>query len=174
MTGTLPGATLQAGRWSLQPAHSRAEFAVSNLGVRTVHGQVPLREAWVDVDTTGHPYAVHAILDLTRIATGNTRRDHDLAKPTLLATEQYPTLTFTGEPTDPTDTGWSVPGHVAARGTQTPITLAAKVTTPADTGQMTVSATTELDRRALGVHAPRLLIGTRIHITIHAAFHPPR
>lgn len=173
MTATLEVPALRAGRWQLQGANSRTEFAVRNLGVRTVHGQVPLHEAWVDVDPTGNPASVHAVLNLAGITTGNTRRDTDLRKPTLLNTGQYPTLTFTGEPADPTNTGWSVPGNLEAHGQTTAITLRVEVTAQADTGAVTVCASTELDRRDLGVRAPRLLIGARILITIHATISRP-
>lgn len=37
--------TLLTGRWQLQTAFSSARFTVGNLGVRTVHGQLPIREA---------------------------------------------------------------------------------------------------------------------------------
>ncbi len=44
---------------------------------------------------------------------------------------------------------------------------------PGDAGTVTAHAVTELDRAALGVRAPRFLIGWRIAVVIDAMFAPP-
>jgi polyisoprenoid-binding protein YceI len=158
---------LRSGRWELVPARTSATFAVNNFGVATVRGQIPVTAAWVDVDAAGRPTAVHAELDLTRIDTGNQRRDHDLRKPRLLDTAHHPALTFDG-----TAAGMIVDGVLTGRA---PARVSLDVTsiTPGNAGTVTAHATTVFDRMALGVRAPRLLIGRRIAVVIDVTFAPP-
>lgn len=166
-------AALSAGVWTLQSTLSSAGFAARHFGGSgTVHGQIPIREAWVRVDRYGNPAAIGAVLDLAALDTGNARRDADLRKPRLLDTGRCPTLTFDATGIEPGDGGWSVTGTLAGCGHRTAITLATTVT-PGDAGTMTAHATAEFDRRELGITAPRFLIGTRIAVTIDAVFAPP-
>ncbi len=47
---------LRTSRWELVPARTSgtsASFAVGNLGMATVRGQIPVTTAWADVDATG-------------------------------------------------------------------------------------------------------------------------
>ena len=142
--------------------------------MKTVHGRIPVLDAWVDADAAGQPTAVHATLDLAGIDTGNARRDRDLRAPRLLDTAKHPIVTFEG--TAPKQVGadeWIVPGRLAARTTSVDVTLQVRVTSSAE-GQVSVHAVTELDRRDLGVSAPRFLIGRRVAISIDAVFTAPR
>lgn len=160
------------GRWELVNSLSCAGFAVRNLGVKVVRGQVPIRYAWVDVDEHGQPIALRAELDLVGIDTSNARRDRDLRKPNLLGTDRFPALTFTfaGGAAKADDDTWLLPGRLAARGTEIDAVLAAS--SRADGDRVTVHATTTLDRRALNVRAPRLLIGAQVTVTIEAVLRP--
>jgi polyisoprenoid-binding protein YceI len=154
-------------RWQLVAAESRAGFAVRNLAVRTVRGQVPISSGWADVDASGRPVSVHAELDLTGIATGITRRDRDLRKPRLLATERFPSLAFTSGLVERDEEGWQLHGRLAAHGAEIDVVLAVS-----GNGGGRVHATTAFDRRDLGIRAPRLMIGHRIDVTIDAVLTP--
>lgn len=162
--------TVSTTRRELSTTLSSAGFAVRNLGLHTVTGTVPITSGWVGIDTTGVPVDVHATLDLGSLDTGNPRRDRDLRKPSLLDLDHYPTLVFAGRP-EQTDRGWTVEGTVEAHGASTPITLDAAVTDSPD-GSMTVQASGDLDRRDLGVRAPRFMIGHRIRIQLDVTIGP--
>lgn len=163
ITGTAP----RTGRWELVPARTRAGFAVRSFGVATVRGHIPVTAAWVDIDASGRPTAVHAELDLNRIDTGNPRRDRDLRKPHLLDTARHPALTFDGAAA-----GTTVDGLLTGR-TATHVSLDITSAPPSDAGMVTAHATTTFDRAGLGVRAPRFLIGRRIAVLIDATFAPP-
>jgi polyisoprenoid-binding protein YceI len=163
---------LATGRWRHEPDGTTAAFTVRNLGVHRVPGTVPVAEAWVDVDASGAPARVGAVLDLRAIDTGHRKRDADLQKRHLLDTANTPTLEFTGTPT-PADGGWQVTGRLAGRET-VEVTLRAEVRPGEDGASLVVRATGALDRRALGVRAPRFMIGRRVLIDVTAAFRPPR
>ncbi len=159
---TLQGTT----RWRVQPTLSCASFEVRNLGVRTVHGRVPITHAHVDVDGGGNPAVVRADLDLAAIDTANARRDGDLAKPALLDLAKFPSLAFVGGPGEPVAGGWTVPGRLTAHGTTIEVVL--HVVRDGDR----ITATTSFDRADLGIRAPRLMIGRRIDVRIDAVLAP--
>ncbi|TDP92792.1 YceI family protein [Labedaea rhizosphaerae] len=164
MTSTAP-AVLAEGRWTADLARSTATFTVGNLG-KTVTGTVPVLDGTVDVDAQGLPCAVRGTLDLGAVDTGNRRRDKDLRKPKLLDLDQHPVMTFVADEVITGADGWSVTGKLTARGTT--IGLTGHVTSSTVDGAVTLTARTSLDRRALGVRAPRFMIGHTVDITVVA------
>lgn len=172
MTDTI-ASQLPTGRWQLVNSLSSARFTARNLGAHRVSGHVPITAAWVDINDHGYPRHVRAELDLAGIDTGKTRRDRDLRAPRLLDTDHFPTMTFTS--TDPVSTaeGWQLPGQLAAHGHTVDLTLTVGPARETQPDLLTVHASTELDRRDLGITAPSFLIGTHILITIDAAFRRP-
>ena len=165
MTTTSP-AGLAVGRWTADPAHSTAAFRVRSLG-RTVTGNVPITEGTVDVDESGRPRAISGSLDLGAIDTGNPRRDEDLRKQRFLDLDRYPAMTFAADTTTETPAGWRVTGQLAVRGTS--VRLAGDAVVSPHDRSATVTAHTQLDRRALGIRAPRIMIGHTVDITVTAA-----
>jgi polyisoprenoid-binding protein YceI len=160
---------LAAGRWTVDITRSTATFRVGNLG-RTVTGTVPIIGGTVDVDADGRPTAIGGSLDLGSIDTGNARRDKDLRKPHLLDLDNHPIMTFSADAMTISPGGWSVAGQLTAKGT--------RVRHDGDVGLSvldrgaTLVARTRLDRRAIGVRAPRLLIGHQVEITVTATIRP--
>ena len=167
----LRSTALDAGRWQLITSLSSAGFAARNFGLKTVCGTVPVSAAWVDVSQPGDPVHVHAVLDLAGIDSGHQRRDADLRKPRLLDTQRYPHLHFDGIARYVED-GWQVTGRLAGRATAD-VGMRAEITRRAPDGSLAVRACTTIDRRALGVRAPRFMIGREVAITIDAVFAAP-
>jgi len=167
MTTTSP-VGLAAGRWIVDVAHSTAALRVGNLG-RTVTGTVPIIEGTVDIGADGLPSAITGSLDLGAIDTGNARRDSDLRKPKLLDLDHHPTMTFVADTASVLPVGWSVTGRLTARGTS--VRLAGDVELSGQDRSATLTGHTRLDRRALGIRAPRIMIGREIGITVTAAIH---
>ena len=162
MTTTSPPG-LAVGRWTVDPARSTAIFRVRSLG-RTVTGTVPITEGTVVID--GQHSAITGSLDLGAIDTGNARRDKDLRKPKFLDSDRYPAMTFTADAITIAPAGWRVAGQLTTRGTS--VRLAGNVDVSGDYTAATLTAHTRLDRRALGIRAPRIMIGHQIDITVTA------
>ena len=169
MTTTSP-AGLQVGRWTVDPARSTASFQVRSLG-RTVTGTVPITDGTVDVGESGQPTAIDGSLDLGALDTGNPRRDKDLRKPRFLDLDRYPVMTFTADTITATPAGWRVTGHLAVRGTS--IRLAGDAEVSGHGQSATVATHTQLDRRALSIRAPRLLMGQTVDVTVTATLRLP-
>jgi polyisoprenoid-binding protein YceI len=165
MTTAASLTSLAAGRWTVDPAHSTATFRVGNLG-RIVTGTVPIIEGIVEIDDQGRPQTISGSLDLGAIDTGNPRRDRDLRQPKFLDLDAHPTMTFAAGAVEVTPDGWRITGQLAARGTSVALSGPAEV---APRGRSAVvTAHTRLDRRALGIRAPRVMIGRTVDITVTA------
>ena len=165
MTATSP-ATVATGLWIVDPARSTATVSVANLGFRTVRGSVPVIAGTVDVADGGRPRRLRAELDLSGIDTGNRKRDADLRKPHLLDLDAHPVLTYEAEDFELGAQGWSAHGTLSARGASCPLTV---LGVPADVGEsLHLVGTAVVDRTALGVRAPRLLIGRDVSVVVDA------
>lgn len=125
----------------------------------------------VDVGAGGLPAAITGSLDIGAIDTGNARRDKDLRKPGLLDLDDHPTLTFTADRVTRSGGGWSVGGHLTARGSR--VRLDGDVEVAVRDGAAVLVAHTVVDRRALGARAPRIMIGHRVEVTVTATIRPP-
>ncbi len=165
MTTTTSPARLAAGHWRVDPAYSTATFRVGNLG-RTVTGTVPIIEGAVEIDGHGQPSAISGSLDLGAIDTGHPRRDRDLRQPRFLDLDAYPTMSFAADSITVSPSGWQIAGQLAVRGTSVPLAGPAEVTR--HDRSATVTAHTRLDRRALGIRVPRIMIGRMVAITVTA------
>jgi len=162
---TTASAELASGRWTVDLAHSAATFRVSSLG-RIVTGAVPVIEGVVDVADGGLPSAIAGSLDLGAISTGNSRRDRDLRKPRFLDLDRHPTMTFAADSITASQAGWSVAGRLTTRGAT--VRLAGDVEVSEQNRCAALTARTWLDRRILGIGAPRIMIGRRVDITVTA------
>ncbi|KFZ78808.1 hypothetical protein ED92_30700 [Amycolatopsis sp. MJM2582] len=165
------GTSARVGTWTVLADRTSATFTVRNFGFRVVHGSIPVSLGSVRVAADG--VVVEAALDLDKIDTGNAKRDADLRKPGLLAIDAQPVLTFAADRADESPDGWTVEGALGARGESCPLTVTA--TGPVDNGDGTwrVLAGAVFDRRAIGLRAPRFLIGREITIALDVALAPP-
>jgi polyisoprenoid-binding protein YceI len=166
MTATTAPVRLPPGRWAAVPARTTATFAVGNLR-SVVHGSIAVVSGALDVDDDGYPVAVRAELDLRTIGTGHTKRDADLHKRGLLDIAAHPTMTFTCDDLRPDGAGWRADGTLGLRGTSCPLDVTGTVD-GSDQGTVHVLGTAVLDRTAIGIRAPRMMIGRLVTITVDA------
>ncbi|MEU0877444.1 YceI family protein [Lentzea sp. NPDC005914] len=162
--------TLAAGVWRADLTRSTASFQVGNLG-RKAHGTVPVTAGTVEIGDDGQLRGVHGTLDLAAIDTGIAKRDLDLRKPSLLDLDRHPTMTFTATSCEPADNGWNVIGPLQARGGSTELSGVVELSTV--NGETVMTATARLDRRTLGIRAPRFMIGAFVDITVTAVISRP-
>jgi polyisoprenoid-binding protein YceI len=160
-----PAPVVATGRWVVDPARSTATFSVANFGFRTVHGTVPVLSGTLEV-SDGRPVRVSAELDLARIDTGNRRRDADLRKPNLLDLDASPLLTYEAGEFDLGPQGWCARGSLGARGTTCPLPVLGVVA--GTEGSLHLVGTAVVDRTALGVRAPALIIGRQVSVVVDA------
>ena len=75
-------------------------------------------------------------------------------------------MTFAADSVTASRAGWSVAGRLTARGAT--VRLAGDVEVSAQGRSAALTARTRLDRRILGIRAPRIMIGRRIDVTVTA------
>lgn len=168
MTATAGGVVLAAGTWTVVVDRTRATFTVRNLGVKEVEGRIPVTAGELELDGAGRPVLLHAELDLDRIDTGIARRDRDLRTPNLLDIDRHPTMTYTASAFRAVEQGWAADGTLGLRGTSCPLELTGTVVPGRSGGAVHVVGSAVLDRRDVGMRAPRFLISTRIDVRVDA------
>ena len=167
MTAPAPAPVLTAGAWAVSDSRTRVSFAVRNFG-KAVQGSVACRWGELLADADGVPVRVAAELDLTSIDTGIARRDADLRKPALLDIDRHPTMTWGADRFVQADDGrWTAEGVLHVRGTSAPLAVTGVAEVLPD-GWIRVRAAGSLDRRTVGIRAPRFLIGCTVEVDVDA------
>jgi polyisoprenoid-binding protein YceI len=166
MYATTAPARLTPGHWTAEPARTEASFAVGHLG-KTVRGTIRVTSGALDVGEDGRPVAVRAELDLRTITTGHAKRDVDLHKRGLLDIDAHPAMSFACDDIRTDAMGWRGEGVLGLRGTSCPLSVTGTVDGSAQ-GALHVVGTATLDRTAIGIRAPRLMIGRLVAITVDA------
>ncbi|MGY1771170.1 YceI family protein [Blastococcus sp. SYSU D00813] len=165
-------APVAAGTWVASDCRTRAAFTVRGL-TGPVTGTVALTCGEIEVDATGAPRHARAELDLRTVDTGIARRDADLRKPHLLDADGCPVMTWSADRfTRDEDGAWTADGVLALRGTSTP--LAVRAVPGLRGGRLLLRATATMDRRSVGIRAPRPVIGRQVRIEVEAELAPAR
>jgi polyisoprenoid-binding protein YceI len=85
----------QAKDYTIEGAHSEADFAIKHLGISTVHGSFHKITGVVKFDAANiEKSGVEATIDVTSVDTGNSARDTHLKSPDFFDTAKFPTMTF--------------------------------------------------------------------------------
>jgi polyisoprenoid-binding protein YceI len=173
---TQSAALARPGRWAADAAACTVTFAVRDLGIHTVTGQLPVTSADVTVDGHGQPARIRAELDIRRIDTGNRRRDADLRGARFFDADRWPSISFEATAISPCATGWTVEGQLTVKDVTSPVRLEVtevRAMSPDPASPVSLRATGSLDRRTAGITAgPGFLIGHAISLSLTATFRP--
>jgi polyisoprenoid-binding protein YceI len=80
------------GTWTVDPVHSRVEFAVKHMGIATVRGNFATFEGKLEITDSGA--TATGTVDVSTINTGEDQRDAHLRSPDFFDAESYPQITF--------------------------------------------------------------------------------
>ncbi|MGY1809946.1 YceI family protein [Blastococcus sp. SYSU D00669] len=166
-------ARLAAGTWSVSDSRTRVTFGVGNFG-RAVHGSVACRWGRVELGPDSAPLRVEAEIDLESLDTGIAKRDSDLRKPRFLDIDRHPVMTWSADRfSRDGDGAWTAEGLLALRGTSAPLTLVGGPEAAAPDGAwLRVRAAGVLDRTAVGIRVPSVVVGRTVRIAIDAWLTP--
>jgi polyisoprenoid-binding protein YceI len=167
--------------WTLDPAHSRAEFAVRHLMISTVRGTIPLRSGKAvrdDDDITKS--IVEAELDVTQLTTGAADRDAHLRSADFFDVANHPTIRFVGGDIEKTEDGLRVHGELTIRGATRPVVLDVELLgeakDPWGNTKAAATATTTFDRRDFGLtwnaalETGGVLVAEKVRVTLELQF----
>ena len=171
----------QTTAWTIDPAHSRAEFAVRHLMISTVRGVIPIKTATVTRDERDATRSrVVAELDVARIDTGAADRDAHLRSADFFDVERHPTIRFESTRVEETEDGLRVHGDLtireATRRVVLDVELLGEAKDPWGNQKAGVLATTAFDRRDFGLtwnaalETGGVLVADKVKVTLDLQF----
>lgn len=156
-----------AGTWTVDTP-AQAGFAARNFGIIVVRGTIAVTAGTVEIGPDGQPTGLSGTLDPTSVDTGNPRRDKDLRGRRFLDLAHHPLMDVVADHIEPTPGGWRARATLRVAGKHTPLWIDGTLDQPPSADHLSVTGTARLDLRAVGIRAPRLLVGRRVDITISA------
>ncbi|HEY6324993.1 MAG TPA: YceI family protein [Candidatus Cybelea sp.] len=153
---------------AIDVARSKATFDVTHVFVEHVVGTIPIASGTVVLKPgSAIPVSAAAVLDATRIASGDSDRDVSLRSPDFFDTARFPTWTFISTKIVPKgDASFEMQGNLTIHGVSRPERLDATVT--GDPADPSYHATARIDRHAFGMTTTRLdpAIGATAGVTL--------
>ncbi len=155
----------------IDTAKSVARFSVSHIWVDRVNGTVPIVEGTVTFQPDSEiPVSATAVLDATRIATGEPDRDRALESPDFFDAAKYPHWTFASTAIVPSGPrAFAMEGNLTLHGVTQPESL--NVTVSGTPANPSIHAQAQIDRHAFGMAKTRLdsTIGETVDVTLDIA-----
>lgn len=147
-----PAAPAEPNVWSIDSAHSAANFAVKHMMVSTVRGvlgPVSGKIFWDGKNVS--TVTADVTIDVKNLNTGVANRDNHLRTPDFFAADQYPTMTFKSKRVIPGAAGaFKLVGDLTIRDVTKEVTLDVEAPAAAITSQGTqrtaTTATTTINR----------------------------
>jgi polyisoprenoid-binding protein YceI len=162
----------QPGTYALDPDQTTIRADVkAMLGLTTVHGTFRLKEGQVTIADDPAGSRVQATIDAGSFASGNPKRDSDVASARLLDAKAYPDITFDGTGVRQDGTDWVVSGSATAHGTAVPAEIRVTEARP-DDGTVRFRATAHLDRTSFGVTRQKGMVGRAVDLVIETLARP--
>jgi polyisoprenoid-binding protein YceI len=169
--------------WSIDPAHSTAEFKVKHMMISNVKGHFPKIAGSLTIDESDHANSrVEASIDAGSIETRDAQRDAHLKSEDFFHVEKFPTLTFRSNSISRVGEGeLSVEGDLTVRGVTRKVVFAVEGPTsptkdPWGNTRIGISATTKINRKDFGLvwnaalEAGGILVGDEVTITLDVQF----
>jgi polyisoprenoid-binding protein YceI len=159
-TTIAPEQATTATTWTIDAAHSAAEFSAKHMMITTVRGRIADVRGTITLDETAPGRsAVDVELAAASIDTRSEQRDGHLRSPDFLDVERYPTITFRSRRVDGArareGTTFAIVGDLTIRGVTREVTLDAtyegRGRDPWGGERVSFSAETKIDRRDFGL-----------------------
>jgi polyisoprenoid-binding protein YceI len=183
MTTTLVPEQTGTTTWTIDAAHSAAEFSAKHMMITTVKGRVAdVRGTLIVDETRPERSTVEVELGAASIDTRSEQRDAHLRSADFLDVEQFPTITFRSRRIEGASAreggSFRVVGDLTIRGVTREVTLDAtyegRGRDPWGGERVSFSATTKIDRRDFGLtwnaalETGGVLVSNEIKIQIEA------
>jgi polyisoprenoid-binding protein YceI len=159
-TLTTPASTAATSTWTLDAAHSTAEFSAKHMMITTVRGRIADVRGTLVLDAARPERStVEVTLAAASVDTRSEQRDGHLRSPDFLDVERFPAITFTSRRVEGArlaeGTAFRVVGDLTIRDVTREVTLDATYEgqgkDPWGGERVSFSATTKIDRRDFGL-----------------------
>ncbi len=164
LLGAMP-ALFAAETWTIDPAHSSAQFSVRHMMISTVRGEFTKLSGTVQLDENDITKSkVEATIDATSIDTRNEARDKHLKSSDFFDVANFPTIIFKSTSVEKGSDGrLKVLGTLTMRGNTKPVVLEVEPLSPAVKDRAGLksgtSATTKINRQDFGISWSHTLDG---------------
>lgn len=172
-------AAVTAGRYAVEPVHTRLQFSLSHMGLTNWYGDLTDASGTLVLDPRNPAAAkVEVTLPVASVVTTNAKLDEELRGPQWLDAQAHPTIRFVSTRIVRTGArGATVTGDLTFHGVTRPVTLQAVFngagTDPvAKAYTVGFDATATIRRSDFGVNTYVPMIGDAVNIRISAAFVP--
>ena len=163
-TDTAAG-SFPTGTWRIDAARTVATVTVKKLGLFTVPAALTLNHGAIEIDADGRVASATAAFDAGSYASKNAKRNTDVIGAKLLDADRHPTLGFVSDSVQAAGDTFRAEGHVAVKGVDHPATVTiSDLRVRGD--EATFTATSTLDRMAIGVDAMKPVIGRQLHLAV--------
>lgn len=169
---------LEAGTWTLDPAHSQVSFRVRHLMAAKVRGSFTSFEGSLEIGETPEDTSVSATIAASSIDTGVADRDAHLKSGDFLDVENFETLSFRSTAIRSADDGFELEGELTIRDVTRPVVLdvefAGVMADPWGNEKAIFSAETKINREDWGLtwnaalETGGVLVGKEVTIEIDA------
>lgn len=116
-------ATLTAGTWNFDPAHSEVGFTVRHAGISKVRGSFNQVEAQLNIAENLADSKVTASVQIDSVNTKNADRDAHLRGEDFFDAAKHPAMTFTSTNFDLDGEDLTVSGDLTIKGVTRPVTF---------------------------------------------------
>ena len=144
--------------YTIDPAHSSAQFAVRHMMITNVRGGFSSVNGTIEYDPANPPVArVDAAIDVATISTLDAQRDTHLKSPDFLDAAQFPTITFKSKKAAPSGDGEAkITGDLTIHGVTKEVVLNVEGPTPEGKDpfgntRVGASASTKIKRSEFGL-----------------------
>jgi polyisoprenoid-binding protein YceI len=164
--------------YTIDPAHSAAEFSIKHLMVSNVKGQFNNLKGTITYDANNLAASkVEATVDATTINTRELKRDAHLKSPDFFEVEKYPTFTFTSKQFYRDGAKLKVKGDLNMHGITKEVVLdvdgpTAEIKDPMGNMRFGAEITTTVNRKDWGlnwnraIEAGGVVVGDEVKITL--------
>ncbi|WP_424185908.1 YceI family protein [Actinokineospora sp. G85] len=150
------------GEYRVDPAASTVAFSTRHFfGLGAVKGTFTVVEGAITVADPPTASTVRVVIAADSVNTANPTRDKMVVSKTYLDAANHPTITFVADSVSPP----AVQGDLTVRGTSASVTLTVE-SAETEGENLTLNATTEIDRYDFGVKAMPGMTGRKLAFTL--------
>ena len=125
---TTSAPVVPAGRWAVDPAHSKVGFAVKHMGIATVRGEFTEFEGALEIGENVEDSKAYGTVKVASVDTNEPQRDGHLRSPDFFDVESYPEMTFESTKVEAIDDDeFRITGNLTLHGVTNEVVLHAEV-----------------------------------------------
>jgi len=171
-----------AGQWTIDPAHTSADFVARHLMVTKVRGSFGAVTGTIDVAEDPHDSQVEVTIETASVSTGAGDRDAHIKSADFLDVENYPEIRFVATQVKPNRGSFRLTGDLTIKDVTKPVTIDFEfhgiVDDPWGNPKAAFSGTTDIMREDWGLtwnvalDSGGVLVSKKISIEIEAQAAP--